>query len=57
MLSRYTCMYVHRYPFTADQSVPDCDWETFLRETANLIVEQQSPQRYVGGVSHAPHIA
>ena len=46
-------LYVCRYPFTADQTVPDCDWETFLRETANLIVEQQSPQRYImGGVKH-----
>ena len=46
-LNVHVCLlHVRRYPFTADQNVPDCDWETFLRETANLIVEQQSPQRY-----------
>ena len=34
-----------RYPFSEDQAIPDCDWEVFLRETAAMIVEQQSPQR------------
>ena len=32
----------------------ECDWEIFLRETASLIVEQQSPQRFVGGVTTPP---
>lgn len=36
---------VQQYPFSPDQAVPECDWEIFLRETASLIVEQQSPQR------------
>lgn len=36
-----------RYPFSVDQLVPECDWEVFLRETASMIVEQQSPQRHV----------
>lgn len=35
-----------RYPFSADQEVPVADWEIYLRETANAIVSQQSPQRW-----------
>jgi hypothetical protein len=35
----------HRYPFTADQEIPETDWEVYLRETANAIVSQQTPQR------------
>ena len=35
----------HRYPFSDDQPVPECDWETYVRDTAHLIVEQQTPQR------------
>ncbi|XP_062503150.1 replication factor C subunit 3-like [Corticium candelabrum] len=31
--------------FTPDQPVQDADWEIYLMETANLIVEQQSPKR------------
>lgn len=34
-----------RYPFTADQDIPEMDWEVYLRETANAIVSQQTPQR------------
>lgn len=34
-----------RYPFSVDQEVPAADWEVYLRETANAIVSQQSPQR------------
>lgn len=34
-----------RYPFTADQDIPEMDWEVYLRETANAIVGQQTPQR------------
>ncbi|CAH1778098.1 unnamed protein product [Owenia fusiformis] len=36
---------VQQYPFSADQSVSEPDWEVYLRETANMIVQQQSPQR------------
>ncbi|KAG9351800.1 hypothetical protein AGOR_G00027050 [Albula goreensis] len=36
---------VQQYPFSADQDIPDTDWEVYLRETANAIVSQQSPQR------------
>ena len=35
-----------RYPFSVDQEVPETDWEVYLRETANAIISQQSPQRY-----------
>ena len=35
-----------RYPFTDDQVVPDCEWEVFLRETASMIITDQSPRRY-----------
>ncbi|KAJ8882784.1 hypothetical protein PR048_014598 [Dryococelus australis] len=35
---------VQQYPFTPDQSVPSQDWLTYLRETANMIVKEQSPQ-------------
>lgn len=28
-----------------DQDIPQTDWEVYLRETANAIVSQQSPQR------------
>ncbi|KAM9846600.1 replication factor C subunit 3 [Aulostomus maculatus] len=36
---------VQQYPFSVDQDVPETDWEVYLRETANTIVSQQSPQR------------
>ncbi|NXA16328.1 RFC3 factor, partial [Sapayoa aenigma] len=36
---------VQQYPFTADQDIPEMDWEVYLRETANAIVSQQTPQR------------
>ncbi|XP_068786187.1 replication factor C subunit 3 [Struthio camelus] len=36
---------VQQYPFTPDQDIPEMDWEVYLRETANAIVSQQTPQR------------
>ncbi|XP_002167209.1 replication factor C subunit 3 [Hydra vulgaris] len=36
---------VQQYPFTADQSIQEADWETYLKQTANMIIEQQTPQR------------
>ncbi|XP_029704128.1 replication factor C subunit 3-like [Takifugu rubripes] len=36
---------VQQYPFSADQEIPVADWVIYLRETANAIVSQQSPQR------------
>jgi len=39
-----TCR-VQQYPFSADQQITQPDWEVFLRETARLIVQQQTPRR------------
>lgn len=36
---------VQKYPFTNDQDVAEPDWELYLRETANMIVQEQSPRR------------
>jgi replication factor C subunit 3/5 len=38
-------MYVAKYPFTNDQEISEPDWELFLKETARLIVQQQSAER------------
>ena len=40
-------MFVYRYPFTVDQVIPDPEWEVFLRETASMIVAEQTPRRYI----------
>jgi len=40
-----------RYPFTPDQHVQEADWEIYLRETAQQIVEQQTPKRYRSSAS------
>ncbi|KAH3832447.1 hypothetical protein DPMN_105734 [Dreissena polymorpha] len=46
-----------RYPFSGDQTVSEPDWEVYLRETAHMIVQQQSPKRWVsqntGPVRHS----
>lgn len=36
---------VQQYPFSPTQDVSVPDWETFLQQTANKIVEEQSPNR------------
>ncbi|XP_013907466.1 PREDICTED: replication factor C subunit 3 [Thamnophis sirtalis] len=36
---------VQQLPFTPDQDISEADWEVYLRETANAIVSQQTPQR------------
>ncbi|XP_032811165.2 replication factor C subunit 3 [Petromyzon marinus] len=36
---------VQQYPFSAEQEIPETDWEVYLRETATAIINQQSPQR------------
>ncbi|KAK7503849.1 hypothetical protein BaRGS_00004972 [Batillaria attramentaria] len=36
---------VQQYPFSADQEVSEPDWEVFLRDTATMIVQEQSPRR------------
>lgn len=36
---------VQQYPFSVDQEIPEADWEVFLRETANSVIQQQSPRQ------------
>ncbi|XP_072254761.1 replication factor C subunit 3 [Pyxicephalus adspersus] len=36
---------VQQYPFSSDQDLPETDWEVYVKETANAIVNQQTPQR------------
>lgn len=36
---------VHQYPFTDDQIVQAPDWEQFIQELANEILQEQSPRR------------
>ncbi|XP_015926635.1 replication factor C subunit 3 [Parasteatoda tepidariorum] len=36
---------VQQYPFSGDQDIVEPDWEIFLRDTANFIVQEQSPKR------------
>jgi len=35
----------YRYPFSEDQAVAQADWEVYLRETANMIGQEQSRKR------------
>ena len=35
-----------RIPLTKDQEIIEPDWEVYLRKTARMIGEQQTPQRY-----------
>lgn len=35
-----------RHPFSPDQEVSEADWELYLRETASMIIQEQSPKRY-----------
>ncbi len=37
--------YVAHYPFTNDQEIVEPDWELFLKETARMIVQNQSVER------------
>jgi hypothetical protein len=34
-----------RVPLTKDQQIIEPDWEIYLRDTARMIGEQQTPQR------------
>ena len=36
---------MRQYPFVANQKVEDLDWELYLKETANQIVQEQSPRK------------
>ncbi|CAH0399758.1 unnamed protein product [Chilo suppressalis] len=36
---------VQQYPFTSDQKVPEPDWQLFIKETASMILSEQSPKK------------
>ncbi|XP_041980135.1 replication factor C subunit 3 [Aricia agestis] len=36
---------VQKYPFTPDQKVTEPDWQVFIRETASMILSEQSPKK------------
>ena len=36
---------VAQYPFSGSQPIQDLDWEMYLKETANQIVQEQSPRK------------
>ena len=36
----------YSYPFSSDQDVVLPDWELYIKETASLIVQEQSPKRF-----------
>ena len=40
-----------RYAFSEDQTVAEADWEVYLRETANMIGQEQSRKRFVETMS------
>ena len=36
---------VNQYPFAPDQQVMDLDWETYLKQTAQAILQEQTPRK------------
>lgn len=36
---------VQQYPFTANQKIMELEWQTYLRETANQILSDQTPAK------------
>ncbi|XP_037936414.1 replication factor C subunit 3 [Teleopsis dalmanni] len=36
---------VQQYPFTSNQDIIELDWQLFLRETANQIIQEQTPAK------------
>lgn len=36
---------VEQYPFTADQNITEPDWQVYIRNTANMMVSEQSPKK------------
>ena len=36
---------VEQYPFTADQKIAEPDWQVYIRNTANMMVSEQSPKK------------
>lgn len=33
-----------RYPFTADQKISEPDWQVYIRNTATMMISEQSPK-------------
>ena len=44
LLSLEACR-AHQYPFTPDQVVQGTDWEAYVAQIANEILQEQSPKR------------
>ena len=44
LLSMEACR-VQQYPFKADQPVQVCDWEAYVTQIANEILQEQTPKR------------
>ena len=36
---------VQQYPLTADQAIMDLDWEQYLKQTAQSILQEQTPRK------------
>lgn len=36
---------VQQYPFTTNQTVPELDWQLYLKETVNQILDEQNPAK------------
>ncbi|XP_076183254.1 replication factor C subunit RfC38 [Ptiloglossa arizonensis] len=36
---------VEQYPFTEDQKITEPDWQVYIRNTANMMVSEQSPKK------------
>ncbi|XP_017877581.1 replication factor C subunit 3 [Ceratina calcarata] len=36
---------VEQYPFTADQNITEADWQVYIRNTASMMVCEQTPQK------------
>lgn len=41
----FLIIFVFRYPFTVDQSIAELDWQVYIRNTAKLIIAEQSPKK------------
>lgn len=43
--SAHSTLFLSRYPFSADQSIAELDWQVYIRNTAKLIIAEQSPKK------------
>lgn len=43
----YWVKFLHnfRYPFVEDQAIAEPDWQIYLRDTAKMILSEQSPKK------------